>query len=237
MMKNVSARRYYGDLQIMEAQMKFEPVLFRHPLMDGLPSAPDKEVLLDLLNLTILGDTSAKQQLIQHLLLVAKRCVGTILAVYPSSRNELEEMVSEAALVVVDITERLIRGLQIDPTKLSNYTAVAVLWRVNEMLAETESAIRVPYTVQRTNHSLGREKVAQFQDETFDNLHAPECGSDFEVREALESVISAPIERRIIELREASYSDREIGVLLGVSRQTVTLLRFNLYQRYVEATQ
>ena len=160
-----------------------------------------------------------------------------ILAVYPSSRNELDDMVSEAALVVVDIVDRVQKGLPINPSKLSNYFAVAVLWRVNEMLAETESAIRVPYTAQRMNHRLGKEKQAQFQDEILEYIPSPDCDDDFEVRDALEAIISTPIERRIVELREASYTDAEIGALLGIRQQTVSLLRFNMYQRYLEVVQ
>ncbi len=217
--------------------MKFEPVQFKHPLMDGLPAAPSKEALIDLLDLTIVGDSSARQQLIQHLLLVAKRCVGMILAVYPTSRNELDDMVSEAALVVVDVVDRIKNGLKVNPIKLSNYTAVTVLHHVNEMLAENESSIRVSDRTKRRNYNSGRENPVKFQDEALDNIPTPDCESDFEVRDALEAVISTPIERRIVELREASYTDSEIGELLGISQQTVSLLRFNLYQRYLEVVQ
>src|SRR5271157_2717088 len=107
--------------------MKFEPVLFRHTLMDNLPSAPSKERIIELLDRLIIGDKVAKEILIKHLLLVAKRCVGTILAVYPGNKNELDDMVSESTLVVVDLVDRLAKGLIVDPVKLMNYVAVAVL--------------------------------------------------------------------------------------------------------------
>lgn len=221
--------------------MKIEPVQFKHPLMDNLPAAPSKEVLADLYNLMLLGDNLAKHQLIQHLLLVAKRCIGMILTMYPSSRRELDDMVGEAALIIVDRLDKLKRGArQVDklfPLKISNYFAVVILQGVGNRLTENEMDIKIPSATHRLYYQTGKTLPVQFQNEVLDSIQASNCESDFEVREALETIISTPIEGRIVELREASYTDSEIGELLGVSRQTVTLLRFNLYQRYLEATQ
>jgi len=218
--------------------MKFEPMMFKHPLMDGLPSIPAKDVLVELLNLTVLGVQDSRQQLIKHLLFVAKRCVGTILAVYPSSQTQLDDMVSEAALIVVDTINKIAEGqLSINPDKLCNYTAVTVLQQVNEMVAEYETAITVPYATQKWNYRQGRDKPVQFQSESLDKIPAPATTGDFEVREALDAIISTDVERRILDLRESGCNDNEISEILNLSRQTVNLLRFNLYQRYLEATQ
>ena len=214
-------------------------IQFHHPLMPYVPEAT-KEALVDLINLTVIGDETAKQQLIQHLLtVIAKRCIGMILSVYPGYINELDDMVSEAALEIVSQVSNLsqiVPANNVDPTKFMNYIAVKVLQQVTEMLSQNE-LIPVPKTTKRRKWHQGKEtSITVFRDAALDNIPSS-IDSDFEVREALEEIISTPIERKIIELREAGYNDREIGELTGLRRQTVDLLRFNLYQRYLEVTQ
>jgi DNA-directed RNA polymerase specialized sigma subunit len=216
--------------------MKLEPLMFNHPLMDNLPSVPDADKLGEIVTQIYWGDQKAKELLIQYLMLVAKRCVGTILAVYPGNWNELEDMVSEAALTVVTLVDKFITG---DPpvhhTKLLNYTAVAVLQQVNEMLMKN-SVIPIPVMSQIRNWKKGKEALVKFSNDALDGVPV-DTESDFEFRDALEAIISTPIERRILELREAGYTDAEIGEEVGLSQQTISLLRLNLYQRYVEAIQ
>ena len=216
--------------------MILTPTNFYHPLTDGLPPLKSKSELIDLYNLTTLGDLSAKQQLIQNLLLVAKRGVGTILAIYPGYQKDLDDMVGEAALTVVTLVNEIAAGRrQIDSGKLANYVAVTVIHRVNEMLAHN-TVIYVSDRTQRRMWWQGRENPIKMSDELIEGIVASNTESDFEVREALEAIISTPIERRIIDLRESGYTDRRIGELLGLNQQTVNVLRFNMFQRYLEVT-
>lgn len=214
--------------------MKFKPYSVNHALMNNLPPYPSKETLSSLVDSVIAGDQEAKQQLIKHFLLVARQCIGTILAVYPQYQKELEEMVSEAAFQVVDIVDKISHGNRFEP-KLMSYVAVRIFQQVNEMLSAIYP-IKVPLTTQRRIKGQGKEQPVNFSDEEIDDISHNFTDSDFEVREALEEVVSTPVERSIIELRESGYTDTEIGGTLGLSQSTICLLRLNLYQRYLEVT-
>lgn len=214
--------------------MKFKSHSVNHILMNNLPPPPSKEALSTLVDNVIAGDQEAKQQLIRHFLLVARQCIGTILAVYPSYQKELEEMVSEAAFQVVDIVDKISKGSRYEP-KLMSYVAVTIFQQVNEMLSSI-NPIKIPLTTQRRMKGHGKEFPVNFSDEEIDDISHDSTDSDFEVREALEAVISTPVEQKIIELRESGYTDTEIGETLGLSQSTICLLRLNLYQRYVEVT-
>jgi len=204
--------------------------------MRDLPPLKSKSELTNLYNLTILGDLTAKQSLIQNLLLIAKRGVGTILAIYPGYQKELDDMVSEAALAVVTLVDEIANGKrQIDSSKLTNYVAVTVIHRVNEMLAHN-TIIYVSDRTQRRMWWLGKENPIKMTNETVEGIITSDTFNDFEVREALETIISTPIEKKIIELREAGYTDKGIGDLLGLNQQTINVLRFNMFQRYLEVT-
>jgi len=214
--------------------MKFKPYSVNHKLMNNLPPLPSKEALSILVDKVILGDQEAREKLIKHFLLIARQCIGTILAVYPIYQKELEEMISEAAFQVVDIVDKISHGNRFEP-KLMSYVAVTIFQQVNEMLSSINS-IKIPLTTQRRMRSQGKEFPISFSDESINDISHDYTDSDFEVREALEEVISTPIERKIIELRESGYTDIEIGETLGLSQSTICLLRLNLYQRYLEVT-
>lgn len=213
-----------------------EPRYFSHPLMDNLPPIPNEEELKDIVDRVSAGDNSAKDQLIQHFLLIAKRSSGMILTVYPGGISEIEDIVSEAILIVVEIVERIRKGTLIYSEKLLNYVAVLVIQGVNEMLFESR-VIPVPRTTQRRNWRQGKEPLINFSMEEMDTIPSSTGDTDFEGREALNAVICSPVERQIVKLREEGYNDAEIADVLGLWQQTVNLLRINLYQRYVEATQ
>jgi hypothetical protein len=213
-----------------------KPKPFNHPLMDRLPPIPDNDRLETLTNLTMAGDTVAREILIQHFLLVAKRALGIILAIYPLHMRNLDDMVGEAALIVVTLVDQIHSGDLVYNDKLLNYVATVVLSRVNEMLSEGH-VIRVPFTTQRRLWNTGKEPLVEISSEEISLIPSPPTATDFDVREALDVVICAPIERQIVDLREAGYSDLEISEVLGFTQQTVNLLRLNLYQRYLEAIQ
>ncbi len=213
-----------------------EPRFFTHQLLEELPSVPNDEGIKNLVARVVLGDSVAKELLIRHFLLVAKRGLGMILAVYPGYFKDLDDMVAEAALVVVTLVDKIRSGHLLYNPKLLNYVAVTVLHSVNEMLVES-SILPVPRSTQRWNWNHGRESPVKFSDEEISMIPSPTTATDFEAREAIDSVICSLIERQIVDLRAAGYMDSDVAAAVGVTQQTVNLLRLNLYQRYVEATQ
>jgi hypothetical protein len=217
--------------------MAVENNTFQHPLLATMLDPPSDQELRDLVARTLVGDTYARHTLIRHLMTVARKCIGMILSVYPSRYNDMDDMVSEASLAIVDLVERIANGDSPAPSdRLFSYAAVMILRQVNEMLI-TSVVIPIPDASYRRNWRQGREQPIRYTDLQLDTLpvtNNPE--NEVDIRDAFDVIVSTPIEKKILELRESGYSDADIGQVVGVSRQTITLLRLNLYRRYLDAT-
>jgi len=217
---------------------KLKPKHFDHPYW-GVSRIFSIEEAAALLPRVRAGDIKAKQEMVTGYMRLALTICGLYYARLKSKRW-VDDLVDAAMLGVVEGVDRL---HQVGKSELTNPKALVsqnIHRAISEML-DDDKFIRIPGPTQRTRDAAGSERVQEFSkvydSDTNDCILYSALSPDADLSDLesiIESVIETDLEAQVVSLRREGYKDQEIGDQLGISRQSVQVIRQDLHNRISE---
>lgn len=211
---------------------KTKPAHFDHPLWE-LSGIFTEEEALKLLPLVRAGDAAAKKKMAEGYMRLALTIAGTYYAILKSNRW-VEDLVSAAMLGVAEGVDRLHEVGETDANNPKALICQHVHRAISSMLDESK-LIKVSRESQAMRQKQGRDRVEEYtriysdDDNELALDSIPDRGSDTHtVEEVVDNAIDNQLEADIVRLRLEGFTDNEIADQLGISRQTVQVIRQDL---------
>lgn len=202
------------------------PQMYEHPLWERSRVFTDAEALI-LLPQVRACDCKAIEAMTTGYMRLALVIAGQYVALF-KSRRWVDDFVSAAMEGLTDGVNELR-----DPhAGVNNPKSVisSAVHRAITKLIEDAPTIRVPSRSGRRRGQGAPTRISsdEINETIIESGYAPDITS---VEDAVDQVIETPLEADIVRLRVEGYTDDEIGEQLGYSRQTVQVIRQDLYGR------
>lgn len=204
--------------------------MYDHPLWASSRVFTDAEALALLPQIRACNPEAVEQMTTGYMRL-ALIIAGQYVALF-KSRRFVDDFVSAAMEGVVEG----VLSLRDPHAGLDNPKSI-VSSSVHRSISSTianNNTIKVPERTARRHRGSGVSSVPTriFDDEVNDNIleagFAPDVTS---VEDAVDQIVETDLEAEIVRLRVEGNTDEEIGEQLGYSRQTIQVIRQDLYSR------
>lgn len=192
---------------------------------EALPQKLDKDTLDILIRRVRASDHDAITVVIKHHARLAVKIATQYAAVIPSKSDDLVS----AALLGLTTAVNWIAAGRCPHDNIVGYIIVTIHRFCSEFI-EYDSQVRIPRDAVKTYGIDIAEHLASFEHNN-DILDIDE--TDTHVRECIALAISNSFEDFVIRKREEGYTDAEIANMCGCSRQTIQLLRQDIYKRFL----
>jgi len=217
------------------ARIKIKGESFQHPFYQlELPTAIPEEEKAGLIVEIKAGNVEAGHRVVLSHVRLALSIAGRYLSLI-DNKSRSDDLVSAAVEGLCHGVNK-IKNEGLPHDNLTGYLTECIHRYVSEFLESTPVVVMSGRTKRHYKQKGIKSKIPITQELTeaiiekqFDALPL----SSIELDEILDKVVQSPTERSVIELRMEGRKDEEIGLLLGLSKSSVLLIRRELESRFV----
>lgn len=191
--------------------------------------------------LVALGCPIARDQMIRGNvgLVIAK--VDTFLKLLPGFSHLRDDMISNGFVGLVEAVNRMVNEEFVNGANPTGLMAVCIQSHFGKTI-EAEQTIRVPTRTQKRKKSKGIDlspparEFSDYSEEEMEEAFTYDPRNILDLRETLDACCETDEDRKIIEMREQGYVDREIAEVLGLPLTTTYVMRRTIYARFLALT-
>lgn len=191
----------------------------------------------DLYPMVALGDTDAREKMIQSNMGLVISKVDHFLAFLPKFRHLRDDMISNGFIGLVEAVNKMAADGFIDGANPTGLMGICIQHRLGKTI-ESEETIRVPARTKKrkqgTKDQITVPQSVSFTDEAAEEEFSYDPRHMRDLRETLEACCENETELEILRLREEGYVDREIAERLGLPLTTTYVLRRTMYARFLD---
>ena len=171
------------------------------------------------------GDESAREQMIVANRPFVAYKVTKFLARCPQFKYLEEDLIAEGLLGLTHAVNTMREEEGDNPTSL---IALCIEQHILMAVRAFDGAINVPSRSRRRRP----DKLRVPSRVKLNDIQAPDARGVIDLRDTIIACCETPAEQQIVELREAGYTDAEIGEKVGMPRSSVTAARKEIFERF-----
>jgi len=183
---------------------------------------------------------SREQMILSNIGLIVSE-VNRFLAFVPGFSHLRDDLISDAFVGLVRAVNKMASDGIVNDANPTSFMAMSIRGCFGKTV-EGEQTIRIPSETRRQKKSKGIElepparEFSHYTEEEMEEAFTYDPRKMRDLRETLDACCESDVERKIIELRERKFVDREIAERLGLPLTTTYVMRRTLYARFLELT-
>lgn len=186
----------------------------------------DFEELATLAPLVRQGDTVAYKRMIEGYMPLVHSRVNVYLQLFPNIFYLRDDMISEGYLSLVRAVSYIAESDVPKKDNPTSYILTTIIKGIGNYI-QSEGTVKIPKHI---------EDKASVLPPVFNNLNENISNEKhknlIEIRDILEHACQSDLDREIVRLREARYTDHEIAIQLDLPIPTIYMHRHEIYDRY-----